>query len=57
MEESRQLLWQGQRGELILVPLQQAHLLPVTHKASSHRTPTHIMPSQCATNTVCSNEA
>ena len=32
IEESRQLLWQGQRGELIFVPLQQAHLLPATHK-------------------------
>lgn len=31
MEESGQLLQQGQRGELILVPLQQAHLLPATH--------------------------
>lgn len=28
MEESWQLLWQAQWGELILVPLQQAHLLP-----------------------------
>lgn len=58
MEKSRQLFWQGQRGELILVPLQQANLLPVTHKALSQRTPTHITPSQCVTtnNTVGSNE-
>lgn len=57
MEESRQLLWQAKRGELILVPLQQAHLLPATHKASSH--PTHIMPSQSvtATNTAGTNKA
>lgn len=41
MEESWQLLWQGQRGELILVPLQQAHLLPVTHKALSHHKTLH----------------
>lgn len=33
MEESCQLLWQAQWGELILVPLQQAHLLPATHKS------------------------
>lgn len=59
MEESRQLLWQGKRGELILVPLQQAYLLPETHKASSHYTPTPITPSQCVTttNAVSSNEA
>lgn len=57
MEESRQLLWQAKRGELILVPLQHAHLLPATHKASSH--PTHITPSQSvtATNTAGTNKA
>lgn len=59
MEKSRQLLWQGEWGELILVPLQQAYLLPETHKASSHYSPTPIKLSQCvaATNTVSSNEA
>lgn len=61
MEKSRQLLWQGKRGELILVPLHQAHLLPETHKTSSHYTPTRIQPSQCqcvtASNAASSNDA
>ena len=59
MEESRQLFWQGQRGELILVPLQQAHLLPATHKASGQRAPILIVASQCmtATNNAGINEA
>lgn len=37
MEKSLYLLGQVQRGELILVPLQRAHLLPATHKGSSQR--------------------
>lgn len=43
MEQSRQLLWQGQRRELILVSFQQAHLLPAKHKALSHHP--HITPN------------
>lgn len=39
MKQSRQLFWQGQRGEFILVPLHQAHLLPAKHKALSHHHP------------------
>lgn len=38
MEKSLYLLGHLKRGELILVPLQQAHLLPATHKSSSQRT-------------------
>lgn len=44
MEQTRQLLWQVQRGELILVPLQQGYLLPAAIQKKSLESELCLLP-------------